>query len=736
MVFNKSLTQIVLTYSLKILTLATFANHIRFLWQEWIIIMDNLSFQYPTWYLLFCVLAGLAYAMLLYFRDQTFQESSKQLNLGLGVLRFLTVTILSALLLSPLLKSSEITSQKPLVILAQDESESAIAGLSETDKANYQRQFEQLSESLTGKFEVKKYAFGASVREDVPFLFQDKITNISEFLGDIYDMYTNQNLGAIVMATDGIYNEGSNPVYSSSKLAVPIFTVALGDTTPKRDLLLKRVFHNKIAYLGDKFSIQIDISAKNTQGASTVLNLFKVENGNSRKLQEKVIKIDKDDFFQTEELIVDADQAGVQRYRITVNPVPDEVTTENNHKDIFIDVLDARQKILVLGNSPHPDLTALKQEITRNKNYQAEVAYIGNFTAQIADYDMIILHQLPSLTNDASKVITECKNRKIPVFYIVGSQTNFAQFNQVQRLVTINRSAPTPNEVQGRLAPGFNLFTTSEDFGRELSVFPPLTAPFGDFEVTGDGQVFLFQRIGRIDTRYPLLVMGENDGQRQGVLCAEGIWKWRLFDFLQHQNHDVFNELIGKSVQYISVKEDKRRFRVSLDKNIFNENEPVIFDAELYNNSYELINDPDVSMVVTDSEGKEFNYVFNKSGRAYTLNAGYLPVGSYQFNASVFNNGENLTFAGQFSVEPIQLEVYETSADHGLLRLLSQKFGGQLVYPGQMDNIAQLLDDQNIKPIIYETSKTRSIINLKWIFFLLLGLLSVEWILRRYFGAY
>lgn len=698
--------------------------------------MNNLSFQYPTWYLLFCLLAGLVYALILYYRDSTFRELSARLNLLLGTLRFLTVSALAALLLSPLLKSAEIDTQKPLVILAQDESESVLSGFSETDKSTYQEQFQGLSEALSSKFEVKQYAFGSSVREDIPFSFEDKITNISNFLGDIYDLYTNQNLGAIVMATDGIYNEGSNPIYSGSKLAVPIYTVALGDTTPKRDVVLKRVFHNKIAYLGDKFSIQIDVAGQNAAGSNTTLSVYKVQNGNLQKLQDKVLAIDKNDYFHTEELILDADQAGVQRYRVALSPIPDEVTTGNNSKDIFIDVLDARQKILVLGNSPHPDISALKQQITFNKNYQVEVAYIDNFSKQLAEFDMVILHQLPSLTNDARQVFDEAKNRKIPVFFIVGSQTNLNALNRQQKMVTINRSAPTANEVQGRLAPNFNLFTTSDDFARELSVFPPLTAPFGDFNVEADGQVYLYQRIGRIDTRFPLLVLGESDGQRQGVLCGEGVWKWRLFDYLQHQTHEVFNELISKTVQYISVKEDKRRFRVSLTKNIFNENEQVLFDAELYNSSYELINEPDVSLVITDGSGKEFNFVFNKTGRAYSLNAGFLPVGSYTYKANVFSNGENLSFSGQFSVEPIQLEVYETAADHGLLRLLSEKFGGEMVYPAQLSSVSGLLDQQNIKPIIYETSKTRSVINLKWIFFLLLGLLTAEWILRRYFGAY
>jgi hypothetical protein len=38
--------------------------------------------------------------------------------------------------------------------------------------------------------------------------------------------------------------------------------------------------------------------------------------------------------------------------------------------------------------------------------------------------------------------------------------------------------------------------------------------------------------------------------------------------------------------------------------------------------------------------------------------------------------------------------------------------------------------------VIYQTNRTNPLINLKWIFALLAGLLTLEWFLRRYFGAY
>ena len=54
-----------------------------------------------------------------------------------------------------------------------------------------------------------------------------------------------------------------------------------------------------------------------------------------------------------------------------------------------------------------------------------------------------------------------------------------------------------------------------------------------------------------------------------------------------------------------------------------------------------------------------------------------------------------------------------------------------------LDAIADSIQsEETIKPVIYQTSRTRSAINLRWLFFPLLILLAAEWGLRRYLGAY
>ena len=699
--------------------------------------MENITFQYPSYFLVLCLLLGVAYALILYFRSKTNKDWKSWLPILLGFLRVTAVTLLASLLLSPLIKSLITESKNPVVVLAQDVSESVGRSLSIEEREKYLADLQGLENTLGAQFDLKTYSFGKNLREGLDTSFSDKVTNISKLFKEVEDLYDNQNLGAIVLASDGIYNEGSSPLYGATKLGAPVFTIALGDTTPQKDLVLKRILNNNIAYLGDKFSIQVDVSARNLIGQNTTLNVSKIVDGKAQSLKRENININKNEFFTTKEFVLNADKAGIQRYRLSLTGLAGETTTRNNSKDFFIDVLDARQKILILADSPHPDISALKQSLNNNKNYEITVGYAKNYTEGVGQFNFAILHQLPSKKHSVAGIIQNLEKNKTPVLYILGEQSNIGQINKNQPLFTVSASGQNTNEVTPIVGSSFNYFTISDELRNGLRKYPPLQAPFGEYTTSSIGETLLTQKIGSVETKYPLLSIGEQGDRKIGVLAGEGIWRWRLFDYLQNENHNQFNELMSKTVQYLSLKEDKRKFRVSLPKNIFKENEPIVLDAELYNQSYELINTPEANLVIRSQNGKQYNFTFSKTVKAYELKAGILPVGNYTFTANTTWNGEKYDNSGQFSVQPIQLELFNTTADHNLLNLLSEKFGGKKYLPNQISDLGTTLaNDSKLKPIIYQTSSTKSIIDFKWIALIALLLLTLEWFIRRYNGTY
>ncbi|MCH8903637.1 MAG: VWA domain-containing protein [Bacteroidetes bacterium] len=720
----------------------------------------TLETELPIWFALLCALLGATYAFVLYRQDKTLPESfssGKYLIAIMAFMRFATVSVIAFLLLSPLLKTIFKKYDTPIIIIAQDNSESIRMGTrgaqSAEDSAALARYNDDLSsliEDLSDKYTVKTYSFGEKITEEISFNYDDKLTNISNLMDEIYNQYTNQYVGAIIIASDGIYNQGQNPLYVNQNLKVPIYTVALGDTTPKKDLILRKVHHNQIVYLGNRFSIHADIQALNCKDQESELLVTKInKNESNTRLFSLPLGFEVDNMINSIPIILEADETGIHHYRIELLPLEDEFTTENNIQDIFIEVLDNKEKILVLANSPHPDISGIQTALANNENYEISVkltttqsAFNREVTDEVQQYSLIILHQLPSRTIKIIRLKEKIEEHNIPLLFIIGAQTHIPTFNTSQDLFQVFAGAAPFNEAQPELVEDFTLFTLAENTFSTLQKFPPLKVPYGEYKVAANTNTLIYQKIGAIKTDYPLLIFNQGARNKIGVLCGEGIWRWRLYDYAQNNNQDVTNELISKIIQYLSVKEDKRKFRVSLEDNSFYENEFINFDAELYNDSYELINEPDITLKIINEDGKTFPFTFSKTNTAYNLNAWTFPVGTYEYVAKV-EFGQNSShsakfneFTGQFIVSPLRIEAIQTIADHQLLYALSEMNDGKLFYPNELDALNQYLRGrEDIKPISRIEYKNKSLINLKIIFFMILFLFTVEWFLRKWAGT-
>ena len=673
----------------------------------------------------------------MYFRDTRFAESKTWVPLALALLRFLGVTGLATLLLTPLLKQITEDTKKPQIVVLQDHSLSVTQAEESQDQSEYQTGINNMISGLSEDYDVSVFKFGETISAIDDTVAQEyKTTNISAAMQHVYDVFNDQNLGAVVLATDGLYNEGRNPLYNSMQFKAPIYTVGLGDTTIRKDLFIKNVLYNKIAYLGDKFNVQVDIQAFNAAGTSTKLRVRKEQGDEFNIISEKNIRLDKNQFFTTETITLDAAQPGINRYRLSVTQINGEQSTVNNVQDIYVEVLDSRLKILVLANAPHPDLAAMNQILGANKNYEIDVKYAGT-KESLTGYDFYVFHNLPSRRHSIDAILPIMNRAKAPRLFVVGAQTNLAQFNKSQSTLNIKGNNSTQNDVQPIINQGFTAFNISDNTKNKLNQFTPVIAPFGEYSEGPKTSTLLYQKIGRIETKFPLLSFSDDSGIKTAVLAGEGIWKWKLFDYLQYQNFDIITDLLDKTFVYTSIKEDKRRFRSSVAKNIFRENENIYFDAELYNNAYQLINDPDAFVTIKNSKGESFPFTFSKLSNAYTLDAGRFPEGKYRYTASTNVGGETLTQDGRFTVQSIQLELFNTTADHSLLRSVSANNGGSFYLPEQIDQLSEDLKGNNrIKPTVYATTSTKPIIHYKWLFVVLFLILALEWFLRRFYGHY
>lgn len=694
----------------------------------------ELIFEYPLIWLVPATLVAGTLTYFLYRNDQRNANFSGRLRSVLALLRFCAFMIIAFLLLKPLLKATEREEEAPLLLIAQDNSSSLVLN---ADSGFYRDEWPSalrgFVDRLSEDYEVRSFSFGDGLSESIDSLdYSGLTTDLSELLDGVYNRFSNRNVGAIVIASDGIYNSGTNPLYGGKRLEAPIFTIALGDSTQRRDIRIAEVAANKLAYLGNRFPIEVVTEGRKAEGTSTRITI----EHDGKIVYNEALSFDKSYVLDTRRAIIEADKAGLQRYVITVASVENEVTLRNNRREVYIDVIENRQKILILGAAPHPDLAAIRKATESNLTYEVDVFVADEFEGDYNDYSLVVLHRMPSAGGKGKKIASELLAAGRPFLIVMGSGMDDRAFNDLKIGYSIDGYRTTLTDVFGSYAKGFSYFQVSDEAQRMFRDLPPLQAPFGDFQSAPGVVSLLNRRLGTLETEIPLVSFNQVNGMKVGVIGGEGIWRWRMVAYLQNNTHDVFDRWFSGIVQYLANRDDRKRFRVNAPRELF-ENERLVFQAEVYNANYEAYLDADIALELTDEKGQVYSYGFSRSVNNYRYDAGSLPPGDYTWTASTSVGGESFTEAGTVSIKSIQLEAASTEANHKLLNDLAVTNGGTMFAPDRLAELETALrSSDDIVTLSFERTRLSDLINVQWLLGILIVLLAVEWLLRKWSGNY
>ena len=642
------------------------------------------------------------------------------------LLRFFSVSVISFLLLSPLVRQTEKQLEKPTVILGIDNSKSlGLNSDSEYYRHTFPNRINLLVASLQKKCDVRIYSFDDKLTRGFTAGFTGARTNISLFFNEVNTRFTNRNAAAVILATDGIYNEGTDPYYAAQKIPFPVYTIALGDTILKKDIFIRKILVNKTAYRGDKFPVEVMVEMDKCNGLKSRLSISRGDH----IIETKEIKANSDRSLQKTTFFLDASETGMIRYSLHLDDLQGEAGKQNNHAEFMVEVLEARQKIAMITGSPHPDVTAIEKALEGSSHFEIELLSADALPATYDKYDLVILNQMPSIVNIAD--FSSLLKSKVSLLFIIGPQTDINSFNKLKSGLIINSEKNAFTESQPSVNADFSLFTFGSTEQAVFREFPPLQSPFGSYQVSPMAEVLFYQKIGNVSTRIPLILFTRAVDRKIGVITGENIWRWRIADFLQHANHEIFDQWVDKIAQYLSVKEDKSFFRVRYKNKIY-ENDPLEMEAELFNASYELINQPDVNITITDGENKSYPLIFSRTQKAYYLNAGLFPVGEYSYVAQAKEGVNQYRRSGKFFIEKVNLENMNLMADHHLLSRIAASHDGELIFPENMDKIAdKILARQDIRSVTTYQKRMSDLVGNPWLFTLIILLVAAEWVIRK-----
>jgi hypothetical protein len=575
--------------------------------------------------------------------------------------------------------------------------------------------------------------------------YDESSTNFSKIFSEIKK--DEQNIASITIISDGIITEGNNPVYTAEKLGIPVFTVGVGDTAAKNDIEIKNIIYNEFIYAENPTTILVSVGNKGFSGQN--VSVLMTEDGN--KIEEKIINLSSDGsqnvYFNYTPMT-----GGEKKISVSVSPLNGEYNQNNNKKVAYLNVLKNKIKIALIAGSPSPDLSFIKNTLEQDKNLSVSAItqisrnkYLENTNREklLDSCQIIYLIGFPSAETSPEflrRVKDEIENKNKSFFFVVSSSTDFNRLKELQNSLpfTIGKisggffEAQPEMKEEGAQSP---IVQTNNPRANEIwNDLPPVYKPNTELNPRPESQTLSAIKVNNVSINTPLILSRRIGNKRAVAVLAKDIWKWKLQT--SQKNLDVFDRFVLNGAKWLNAKETKKQVQIKTIKKIYAKNEPVEFTAQVFDESYNPVNNAKVNVEIKNN-GEKFNITLNSAGDGlYDGSFQTTQPGDYSFagNASV----ENKIFgsdAGKFNIGDIEIEYLETRTDADFLALLANQTKGRYFSPDKYKELASVL-----KQLKSDSAKEKIVtdeINLwsnTWIMALIILIFGTEWFLRKRAG--
>ncbi|MEY4834427.1 MAG: hypothetical protein RI980_542 [Bacteroidota bacterium] len=645
-------------------------------------------------------------------------DNQNKINWLLAFLRFISVFSLLLLIINPVISRKIVETNKiPLAIVA-DNSRS-ISELKATTDAVKLVETLNSNSALKEKFEIQNYTFDESFIAGKPLDFKGNQSNIHDVAVNLKQLNKNA-FYPVVLITDGNQTIGNDYVYGFHE-STTVFPIVLGDTTTTFDLKINQLNANKYAFLKNKFPVEVFLQYNGNKSVSAAFSIEK----NGKKISNQTINFDAKNKVQSVQILLEADRVGLQKYKAVISSSVKEKNTYNNTKNFAVEVLDQKKEIALISDVSHPDLGAIKRAI--ESNVQRKVTIVKpNSINDLKKYNVLILYQ-PNAS--FRKVFEANKNLKINTFIVTGMATDYTLLNQMQSDLVFKLTNKKEN-FTASFVPDFNLFAQSDI---QFSQFPPLENPFGKITEKGSVNTLLNAKVNGIEVGNPILTFSEKGTNRNAYLLGENSWKWRMESFVLNQSYEKYDLFIDKIIQYLSTNSAKKSLLVE-HESFYNSGETIEIFAQYFNKSYELEENANLSITLTNKSTKSTkNYNFSKANNGYQAIFDGLTPGNYTFQ--VKETTSNASYNGTFEVLDFDVEKQFVNPDVSKLQQLANQNNGEIIYPNQIDKLLQkLLQKETYLPVEKTIIKNAPLIDSLWLLIIIVVSLTIEWFTRKYNG--
>ncbi|MBS0210984.1 MAG: hypothetical protein JSS27_18730 [Planctomycetes bacterium] len=385
------------------------------------------SWPLPPWLTLIVAVAVVGLVVFCYLRERgTANPAVRWMLTGMRLLMLLCM----AFMVSQIKLLPERTGLPYFVVLLDDSASMSIAdryddeqmnrnladslkqvGLDEPTRWNLARSIllghdHRLLDVLGERYKLKLYLVADTLRpltgeldKVAADLREQKPTGASSRLGESVRSVLNELRGtppsAILLLSDGVVTEGpalGEAAQYARRKGVPLFTVALGSQNPPRDVELADLLVDEVAFVDDVLNFECTLTGSRMAGRSVQVRLR--ETGDAEVLASVDVTIGADGRPQKVRVPYRPTEVGKFEYIVDVEPLNDEVSSENNRLSRVVTIRKEQVRVLLVQAYPNFEYRYLKQMLQRDSTIVLK-AVLQEADPEYAEFDQTALRVFP-----------------------------------------------------------------------------------------------------------------------------------------------------------------------------------------------------------------------------------------------------------------------------------------------------------------------------------------------------
>lgn len=647
-----------------------------------------------------------------YYNYHSRPEISVSRRLLLFALRFISLSILLLLLISPIFYFTRHQQLKPILAVLSDNSASMDlphGKLSKT-KALQPHLEKMLSRYREAGYEIVEHRFANGLEGDNQSTLLGK--SLTELSGD----KSLGNLSTLLIASDGWLHDES--LAAVNQLGHPIIVLADSSSNSFPDLKVNTVDAGRYAWRNEPSTMRADFSSENYDGPALAKlyigdKLISSKNLNLKSGQQSSI-----DFTHR------FNSTGFFPWRVELSPLANESLLGNNNYPGAIEVLAEKQRIVLISDKPAWDNKFTLDAISANPRWAVE-SYLNREGRLFGKNNQPTSLQS---TNLASWVIVNNGSLKLDnttanlVISSVDKGTGLLfqglPLPELSSVLPMQRSnVQSPYQGFINPAPAAVNYPMLETLSAEVQNIPPVDY----YYVTASSGAEVLATINNPQAS-PAIVAGTAAGKRTLGFSTLNLWRWQM-----QSGEDNYKKLISNCLTWLSTR-SAGGFSAIYNPSYFL-GEEISIGLRVEDDIQQTRLNVSPRIRILDKDNKEVISDFlTRDNREYRFKTFLDKPGTYSFEIS--DPESKQTAKGRFILGESSLETRDYGYNLPLLAWLANETGGKLLFLSAVDGYQPLPGE----PLTQISRKELAIYKKWWVLSLFILAFCIELYLRRRWG--